>query len=157
MENLNLQDLNRKPMTVPLSAERKIFVLGNEITIKLASRETEEGSYVFEQLTPPGVGVPRHIHQREDEIIEVIEGEYEVFFDGKIYMATQRTVMNFPRFVAHGFKNVGEKPARARFTVTPGANFEEFFEEMSALPRDEPPDMAKVSEICSRYGLQLFD
>jgi len=142
MENLNLQDPSRKPLNVFLNVERKMFVLGNEIAIKLASRETEDGSYVFEQLNLPGSGVPPHIHQREDEIIQVIEGEYEVFFDGKIYTATQGTVMNFPRFIPHGFKNVCKKPARALFTVTPGANFEKFFEEMSALPSDEPPDMA---------------
>ena len=156
MQNEIWQDTGRKPIVVPLNAERKIIVLGIEVTIKTTSQESEEGIYVFEQLTPPGVGVPVHIHRREDEILRVIEGEFEVFLDGKIYKATRDFELNLPRHIPHSFRNVGTKPARALFEVIPGANFEKFFEELSALPRDQPPDMAKVEEIFNRYGLELL-
>jgi quercetin dioxygenase-like cupin family protein len=155
MENAIWQDTGRKPMVPPFNEDRKIIVLGIEVTIKTTSQESEEGIYVFEQLTPPGVGVPVHIHRREDEILHVLKGEFEVFLDGKIYNATRGFKMNFPRFIPHGFRNVGTKPARALFDVIPGANFEKFFEELSALPSDEPPDMAKVAEIFDRYGLEI--
>ena len=64
-------------------------------------------------------------------------------------------MVNLPRLIPHRFGNVGNKPARALFTVISGTNFERFFEELSTLPRDEPPDMAKVEEIAKRYGIEV--
>ena len=118
--------------------------------------ETGGDFYVFEALTPPGVGVPPHVHQHEDEILQVIEGEFEIFLDGKTHNATQGAVINFPRFIPHGFSNIGKKPGRTLFTVIPAANFGKFFEELSALPADEPPDMAKVAEIFQRYDIEIL-
>jgi hypothetical protein len=43
------------------------------------------------------------------------------------------------------------------FTVVPGANFEKFFEELCALPADESPDMAKVTEIFNRYDIEILE
>lgn len=133
-----------------------MLVLGNEITVKLASPETGGDFHVFEAVTPPGVGVPPHVHQHEDEIIQVIDGEFEIFLDGKTHTATQGAVINFPRFISHGFRNAGKTPGRAIFTVIPGANFEKFFEELSALPGDRPPDMARVAEIFRRYDIEIL-
>jgi mannose-6-phosphate isomerase-like protein (cupin superfamily) len=144
-----------KPTITPSNEGRKLFVLGNEITVKRVSHEPGD-IYVFEQLTPPGVGVPTHVHHREDEIIRVIDGEFEIFLEGEIFKATAGEVIQLPRLIPHSFRNVGKKPARALFTVIPGANFEKFFEELGALPIDEPADIAVVAEICSRYGIQIL-
>lgn len=133
-----------------------MFVLGMEITLKLATAETGGDFYVFEASTPPGMGVPPHVHQHEDEIIQVIDGEFEIFLDGKTHNATQGAVINFPRFISHGFSNIGKEPGRTIFTVIPGANFEKFFEELSALPADRPPDMARVREIFKRYDIEIL-
>ena len=41
----------------------------------IATAAATGGRYtVFEQVTPPGWGPPRHIHSREDEIIYILEG-----------------------------------------------------------------------------------
>jgi hypothetical protein len=42
----------RKPMVVHLNEGRKMFVLGIEITLKLARPETGGDFYLFEALTP---------------------------------------------------------------------------------------------------------
>ena len=88
-----------------------MIVLGIEITLKLARPETGGDAYIFEALTPPGVSVPPHVHQHEDEIIQVIDGEFEIFLGGKTYKATQGSLINFPRFIAHGLTNIGENLA----------------------------------------------
>jgi quercetin dioxygenase-like cupin family protein len=133
-----------------------MLVLSIEITLKLTTSETGGVFYVFEALTPPGVGVPPHVHRLEDEILQVIEGEFEIFLDGKTHIVTQGAVMNFPRFISHDFSNIGKRPGRALFTVIPGPNFENFFEELSTLPSDVPPDMAKVTEIFKRYDIEIL-
>jgi quercetin dioxygenase-like cupin family protein len=133
-----------------------MVALGQTIRLKLARPETGGDFYVVEVLTPPGVGVPPHVHQHEDEIMQVIGGEFEIFLAGKTHRATQGTLINFPRFIPHGFTNCGTQPARALFTVIPGTNFEQFLEELSALPADGPPDMAKVTDIFQRYGIEIL-
>jgi quercetin dioxygenase-like cupin family protein len=133
-----------------------MFVLGQEITLKLAKPATGGDYYLFEVLSPPGVGVPPHVHQHEDEIFQVIEGEFELFLDGKTYKATQGAVFNCPRFIPHGFTNIGKNPGRTQFTVIPGTNVEPFLEELSALPTDRPPDMAKVVAIFKRYDIEIL-
>lgn len=131
------------------------MVLGQEITVKLSSSETGGDYYLFENIVPQGARVPLHVHQREDEILMVLEGELEVSLGGKTFKAPTGTIAFFPRNVAHGFGNVGNAPAKGRFLVSPGANFEKFFGELSALPPNQPPDMAKVMEIFDRYGLPI--
>lgn len=145
----------RTPIVVPATEGRRLLVLGNEIEIKLGTSETAGLAFVFECVTPPGTGVPPHVHQHEDEIIRIIEGEYEMFLDGKTYKATDGAVINFPRSIVHAFRNSGNRPGRALFMVTPGENFEKFFEELSALPPSVPPDMAKIADIFNRYGLPI--
>src|SRR6185503_12024187 len=135
---------------------RKVSVLGIEIMLKLAKPETGGDFYVFDSLTPPGAFVPPHVHQHEDELIQVIDGEFEIFLDGKTHKATAGAVINFPRLIPHGFKNVGKKDGRAIFTVIPGTNFEKFFEDLSALPSGQPPDMARVAEIFRRYDIEIL-
>jgi quercetin dioxygenase-like cupin family protein len=145
------------PMVVPANGGRKMFVLGNEVQLKISSSESGRDLYVFEALTPPGAVIPPHVHRHEDEFIHVIEGEYEIFLDGRTYVAGPGAVINFPRLIPHGFGNISKKQTRAMFTVVPGANFEKFFEELCALPADEPPNMTKVTEIFNRYDIEILE
>jgi quercetin dioxygenase-like cupin family protein len=151
-----MQNPKGKPTVVPSSGGRKMFVLGQEITLKLAKSETGGDYYVFEVLSPSGVGVPPHVHRNEDEILHILEGEFDIFLDGKTHKATQGAVFNCPRFLPHGFTNTGKNPGRTQFTVVPGTNFEQFFEELSTLPADGPPDMAKVTAIFKRYDIEIL-
>ena len=67
-----MQMETKKPMAVPSSEGRKIHVLGHEITLKLTCRETDGEYFVFEAVTPPGVGMPLHVHRHEDEFFRVL-------------------------------------------------------------------------------------
>ncbi|MBI1878422.1 MAG: cupin domain-containing protein [Chloroflexi bacterium] len=146
-----------KEATVIQSSEgRKLNVLGHAITIKLAQRETEGDYYIFEVVTPPGHGIPPHVHSKEDEIIQVLEGEYEVLLGEKTYQARAGATLHFPRTIPHAFRNVGATLGTTLWTVIPGANFEQFFEELGALPAGGPPDMAKVVAIFAKYGMEVL-
>ena len=112
---------------------------------------------MFENTTPPGDGVPLHVHEREDEIIQILQGELEVFLDGKTLRASAGSIVNFPRLVAHGFRNVSAAPVRSLFVATPGENFESFFRELSAVAPTVPADMQVVAEVFRRYGLPIVE
>jgi quercetin dioxygenase-like cupin family protein len=146
---------NHKPTVLRPEEGRKIKVLGMDATIKLSSLETGGDYFLVEAVITQGDRVPPHIHHREDEIVQVLEGELEIFLGGRTFQAPAGAVAFFPREVVHAFANVGNAPVKARFLANPGANFEKFFGELSALPASQPPDMAKVMEIFDRYGLPI--
>jgi quercetin dioxygenase-like cupin family protein len=151
-----MPDRKPNPLVVPPSGGQRLLVIGQETTVKLSAADPGRSAYVFEAGSPPGSSVPPHVHQHEDELLRVLEGEFDIFLDGKNYKAGVGAVINFPRLVAHGFSNTAHRPARAMFTVTPGENFDRFFQELSKLPADQPPDPAKVAEIFSRWGLTIL-
>lgn len=134
---------------------KPLNVLGHEISVKIARQETEGHYYVFEVKTPAGHGIPPHVHDREDEFIYVLEGEFEIMLGGELFTAKTGAQIFFPRHIPHAFKNVGTKTGTTLWTVIPGGNFEDFFEELNALPAG-PPDMAKVVEIFGKYGMEVL-
>lgn len=135
---------------------RKLNILGHDVTVKLSLQETNGEYYVFEVITPPGHGIPPHVHQKEDEIIEVVEGEYGVRLGNEMFQAGAGDILHFPRTIPHAFQNVGNTPGKTLWTVIPGENFEQFFEELGALPTDGPPDMELVVAIFARYGMEVL-
>jgi quercetin dioxygenase-like cupin family protein len=131
-------------------------VMGHSATIMLTQQETNGDAYVFSVVSPPGAGIPPHVHEREDEYIYVAEGRYEIFLNGRTHEATAGAMLHFPRHIPHGFRNIGATPGKTVWTVTPGANFEPFFAELGALPADAPPDLQKVAAIFKKYGMEVL-
>lgn len=150
-----MQTMTLSPASVVTSSEgKKMNVLGHDATVKLSSSATN-GNYVFEVVSPAGMGIPPHVHEKEDELIYVLSGEFEVFLDGKISKATAGDWLNFARGTAHGFKNIGALPGKTLWVVTPGKNFEEFFDKLGSLPAGAP-DMEKLVKLFADHGLPLL-
>lgn len=143
------------PIVVQPEEGRNFGILGTGVTLMLDRNQTGGSHYTFTGTIPAGAGIPPHVHEHEDEIAHILEGEFEVFLNGKRQKASAGAVLYFPRNIPHGFSNIGDTTARAFFVVSPGENFERFFVELSALPADQPPDMAKVVDIFGRHGLTL--
>ena len=66
-----MQTSNQKAAVIAAGQGRKFNVLGHSITAILAKQNTGGNYYVFECITPPGLGIPPHVHEREDELIYV--------------------------------------------------------------------------------------
>lgn len=150
-----MNEASIKPTIASSSEGKKFTFLGTEITIKVDSSSTGGDYYIFESTTPPGDGIPPHIHSREDEIFEILDGQMDIFLDGETYTASRGDIAFFPRNSVHGFSNSGASPAVVRVVVSPGANFEKFFEELAALPSTTPPDMEKITSLFEQYGLPI--
>ena len=100
-------------------------------------------------------GPPPHVHDREEELIVVVSGEFDVLIGGEVTSAKAGDVINFARGSAHTFSQVGDEPGVTIWTVTPGASFEAFFEELAALPAG-PPDPAVLVPLFARYGMEIL-
>ncbi len=150
-----MQTSTLSPASVVKSGSgKKMTVVGHAATIKL-SNDQANGNYVFEVVSPAGMGIPPHTHAHEDELIYILSGEFEVFLDGKISTATAGDWLNFTRGSAHGFTNTGSLPGKTLWVVSPGKNFEEFFDKLGSLPAGAP-DMEKLAKLFSDYGLPLL-
>jgi uncharacterized cupin superfamily protein len=144
------------PASVVLPGEgRQLNELGHTAIEKIGSAETGGAYYSFEVLSPPGLGIPPHVHSREDEVIYVVEGEYEISLGGRLFRAGPGSVLNFARGTAHGFQNVGATEGRTLWVVTPGASFEQFFHELAQVPPG-PPDVPALAALFGRYGMELL-
>ena len=150
-----MQTTIQKATVAAANQGRKYNVLGHSVTNVLAKQNTEGNYYVFEVVTPPGHGIPPHVHEREDELIYVVEGEFGILLGDKQFQAKTGDEIFFPRHIPHAFQNTGSKAGKTLWTVVPGGNFEEFFEKLSALPPGEP-DLKKVAEIFAAYGMTVL-
>ena len=150
-----MKTINQKATVATNGQGRKFNVLGHSITNVLAKQNTDGNYYVFEVVTPPGHGIPPHVHDREDELIYVLEGEFGIMLGDKQFQAKSGDEIFFPRHIPHAFQNTGSKAGKTLWTVVPGGNFEEFFEKLGALPADEP-DLKIVAEIFAAYGMNIL-
>jgi quercetin dioxygenase-like cupin family protein len=133
---------------------RTLNVLGHAATLKLTCADSKGDYYTFELVSPPGAGVPPHVHSREDEIMHVVQGECEIRLGRETWTATAGATVHLPRGVPHGFQNVSASPAKTLWTIVPGASFEPFFDELAALPSG-PPDPERIAAIFGKYGMEL--
>ncbi len=150
-----MQDAQRRPKDLQAGKGRVLAVLGERVTVKLSGDESDGACASVEISTPPQVGPPLHVHQREDETFYVLEGMYEIRVGGRVVPAPPGTFAFLPRGIPHTYTNVGYRTGKLLVTIIP-AGFERFFEEMSLLGSDAPLDRDRLDAIGRKYGLEFL-
>ena len=143
-----------KPIHIPSGEGKKLNVLGLAMNIRVHGRDTGGVLSVAESTDQPGGGPPPHIHHREDETFQVLEGEYEFTCGEKTFTLRKGATLFAPRGVPHTYRYVGQTPGRLMVTLTP-AGFEQFFEEVGALSPQQQ-QIPHVIEIGKKYGLEIL-
>lgn len=141
------------PKTVPLSDARVLDVLGTLNIIRIAGKDSGERVLFIEVEFPPGVGIPQHVHTREDEVFHVLSGLVEFSLAGRPQVVGPNTTVYGPRDVPHAYRATTAGPARMLVSVVP-AGLELMFEELAVLPK-EKPDLEEVAQIVARYGISF--
>lgn len=142
-----------KALLIPADQGAAFNILGVPTVAKLNTADTGGAYIVAEQVVPPGMGVPPHVHTREDEIFFVLDGEVEFLAGDKMVVGRAGDIVHGPRDVPHSYKAVGNAPARMRFIAIPG-DVEGMFQELAKWPPG-PPDMEKLAELCGRHGIRF--
>ncbi len=127
---------------------------GGPALIKARAETTAGSVTVIDNVIGVGQGPPRHLHQVEDELFYVLEGEIRVEAGDEVLDAPQGALVFIPRGVPHVFQAVGGAPARLLVIFTP-AGMERFFEGVAALP-DGPPEPAVVREIARGASMEVL-
>jgi mannose-6-phosphate isomerase-like protein (cupin superfamily) len=127
----------------------------DDLTCRVSSASTQGEYCAFEFVTPPGDGVPLHVHAREDELYYILEGAYEIQCDFKVFIAESGAMAVLPRNVPHAFRNIGKMPARALTVFIPGG-FDTFVQELNELSPADAADESKRNVIRRKHGIQML-
>jgi steroid delta-isomerase-like uncharacterized protein len=128
-------------------------------TLLRATAETTNGAFglIESWEMPPEFSTPYHKHHREDESFYVLEGEMAFVVDGKWLKGGPGTFVYGPREISHGFKVIGNSPAKMLLMCNPGG-FEGFVRAQQT-PIDEPPsppDMGRLMTLAGEYGIDIL-
>lgn len=117
-------------MTPPAWEGREI-PLGSET---LTVIESNAEALVLEAVWPTRTSSPPpHLHPRQQERFDVLEGALEVEIDGTRSTVAAGEAFTVPPGSAHRMRNPGPGPARARWTVSPALRTEALFRELAAV------------------------
>ena len=146
---------NEQPIFVDIDAGKIWNIFGLKIVGKIMSSQTNGKYSVVVSTIPPGRGPPLHVHDNEEELFYVLEGEYEFRCGEQKFRVSKGGLVHLPRKLPHSFRNIGENSGVLMNTMTPGG-FERFFEEIDRLPKDKPLDRKQVQSIASKYSLTFL-
>ena len=143
------------PIEVPANGGKSVNVLGIPMFIRVHGRDTGGVISVVESHDAPGGGPPPHIHHREHETFQIVEGGYEFMVGDKKIIARPGTTLFAPRGVPHTYRYLGTKPGRLMCFITP-SGFEGFFEEIGSLAPPQQQEIPRVMEIAKKFGLEIL-
>ncbi|MGL4237663.1 cupin domain-containing protein [Tabrizicola sp.] len=116
----------------------------------LSTAETGGAMSIIHAEADPFIGPPAHVHDREDEIFIVLDGEITFEVAGERFTRGAMGTAFVPRGAPHSFMT-GARGAKGLTVLTPGG-FEGFFAELARNQLQMPRDVAAVAEIAARYG-----
>ena len=139
---------------IMLRGDGKVLtVLGEIQNHKLSGVDTNNQMTEWVNEAPPGMGIPMHIHTKEDEIFRVLKGQVKITVGAKTIVLNPGDMAYAPKNIPHAWEIVGTETASMATSAFP-AGMEHMFEELNALPAG-PPDFERVTQICSDYGIQF--
>ncbi len=108
---------------------RSLWVLGELVTRKVSSEQTNGAYSLFEAVVQPQGGPPPHVQHREDECFYVLEGRFGFVTEGGPIEAGPGSLVYFPKGDLHAFENLGTREGRLLVIGTPGGGHERLLEE----------------------------
>lgn len=138
---------------VSTSDEPPIYFLGLPTNLRAAGDNTNGAFGLVDSVMPAGFASPYHTHRQEDEAFYLVDGEMAFVCGDQWTFAGPGTYVFGPRHIPHGFKVMGDRPARMLLLCAP-SGFEQFVLEMSE-PAPAPPDMAKLMAVAAKYDIEI--
>jgi quercetin dioxygenase-like cupin family protein len=121
-----------------------------EILIKVPG-DTTGGAYtIFEESEP--VDTPLHVHEHEDELFYVLEGEHVFQVGEGEHRAGPGDLVFAPRGVPHAQRRVVPREGRTLVLASPGG-LEGFFRELAEADRDGSLGPEAYARASARYGI----
>ena len=124
---------------------------GVTILVKLAA-ETTGGAFTLFEEVPPLVDTPLHVHEREDELFHVLEGDHILRVGDEEFPAGPGGTVFAPRGIPHAQRRV--EPGQGRMLVlTSPAGFEGFFRQLAAAEQQGTLGPDAYAAASARFGI----
>ncbi len=120
-------------------------VNANILDVKVSGKDTNGQMAIFEQTSlSPKRGTPLHVHPNQDEVFQVLEGNYIFQVGPDTYSLAAGESIFMPRNVPHAWSQLSEK-GKMTVIFQPAGKMEEFFVAMASLTHE--PDQAEIARI----------
>lgn len=140
--------------TVDAGGGERLSFSGAEFVVR-ASADTTGGAFsIVEEIAP--LDTPRHVHQREDELFFVLEGEHVFEVGDEAFRVGPGGLAFGPRGVPHAQRRIVPRTGRVLTMCSP-AGFEGFFRELAAAEREGSIGPAVYARVSGRYGITWLD
>jgi quercetin dioxygenase-like cupin family protein len=158
---LNPGDTDHSAPSIKYQPRSKRYYFDVGIGSVCLSGEDTGGKYcLIEAGLAPGIGVPRHMHTREDETYYVLTGELEVIVGDEVFILREGDTLIAPRDVPHQLRNSGNTENHYLLMFSP-SGFEGFLKATAvpapanAVAPTKPPAAAirNVHELATEYGI----
>ena len=107
------------PVHVPKNGGQAVNVIGIPIFLRVVGRDTNGTLAVVESHDLPGGGPPPHIHHREYETFQILEGDYEFMVAGKTLSAKTGDTVFAPRRIPHTYRCTSAGGGKLSVVLTP--------------------------------------
>jgi mannose-6-phosphate isomerase-like protein (cupin superfamily) len=134
---------------VPNEGGERLRFGGIEIIVRASGASTGGAFSVIEEVDP--IDTPLHIHQNEDELWYVLEGEHVVQVGDEEFPVGPGDVVFAPRGVPHAQRRVIERTGRHVALFSP-PGFEGFFRDLAEAESDGA-DMSEAYAAATKYDL----
>lgn len=102
---------------------------GSAYIVRRPATETDGEFVEMEFVLPPGcVSPPPHVHPRQVEEYEVLEGSFDVMVDGDWRTLGPGESASVPQGAVHTFRNRSDELVRVRNWHRPAVRFEDYIE-----------------------------
>ncbi|HUK81342.1 MAG TPA: cupin domain-containing protein [Verrucomicrobiae bacterium] len=119
----------------------QLWFLDSLVTIRVPASAGQDGLSVLEHRMPHGSSAPLHFHRTEDELLQILEGEYRVKVRDQEQRVGVGAILLIPKGTPHTYR---VESAQGRLlSITVGGEFERFVCALSRpAERPEPPPPA---------------
>lgn len=129
-----------------------VKVLGDDVTIKVASTDSPHGQAIVSVQVPPGSGTPCVTHAAEEEVYYVVEGELLMHTPTERHVLQAGDMVHLPPLTPHGYRNPGDRPTRF-LAWTVGGPMDRFFVKMAERVHQLPQDLAAMQSVMAEHGV----
>lgn len=120
--------------------------------IKVSAKDTSGKLTVFEYTGHVKGGPPLHLHEKQDEMFFILEGEYTFKVGEDIYHLATGDMIFLPRKVPHCFAQTTDK-GKMLFMFQPSGKMEDYFRKLSTFTG--PPTPEEGAKLFSDHEMKV--
>jgi quercetin dioxygenase-like cupin family protein len=136
--------------------EAEVLAIGGR-TALVGPQALSGGSYdLMDQELGPGVLVPAHAHELEDQAVFVVRGTLTVWVDGVERDVPEGAYAFRPAGKPHAIWNATEGTVRFLEITNPAERFEEYIRQVSDLNASGRSSPEAIAALATVYGVTFF-